>query len=561
MNFKAQHLFSVFIAAIFLMASVNTHAQDIRTTSKEVNDMITFSKSTSSEDGEIYEILPGRSVINPSMEGTPFSDSTTLTTGEYSLQVEDVNDVDSPDSEDAVTSVNITFTASNGQQLLIDDIHIIHKPADQGDHTFFGGVGFNKIMHGNTGIGVPLMPKLMSYITLWGKTDLKDAETDTVVAADRLIHIMTSTDVRNEDKELLTSTEVDSSDYNIRKAHTHVILPPKNMADESDPVPGTDHGFIHMMWEDVNLEEPNRDWGVAYEILPGPAVINPQMSPTPFSNSVSLGSGSYSFKAYDNNAQDSPDSRDSLANVSIHYKRPNGTEYMIDNIQIIHKPEGQGDHPFFGGVGFDKIMHGNTGIGVPLMPKLFARVTLWGKADLKDGEGNVLAEDRLIHIMTGGRVRTDNLMLTTNTQSDESDHSQNETHIILPPKDTQDNPDPVPGTKHGFLHLMFEKASIDSKAAGIFDRELTTKLNTTNYPDPFTRQTTIRYNLPEKSEVTVRIYDMTGQAVHTLIKEQQMAGEHKIRFSPASQNIQGGMYFYRITADNYQGSGKMMFNR
>jgi len=561
MKSKAQLFLNVFISVTFLMTIANTNAQEIRTTSKEEKDMITFSKSTSSTDGDVYEILPGRSVIKPSMKGTPFSDSTTSTTGEYSLHVEDVNDVDSPDSEDSLKSVNITFKGSNGQQYLIDDIDIIHKPADQGDHTFFGGVGLNKIMHGNTGIGVPLMPKLMSYITLWGKTDLKDADTDTVVAADRLIHIMTSTDVRNEERELLTSTEVDSSGYNFRKAHTHVILPPKNMADESDPVPGTAHGFIHMMWEDVNLEEPNRDWTTAYEILPGPAVINPQMSPTPFSNRISLGAGSYSFKAYDNNAQDSPDSQDSLANVNIHYKRPNGTEYMIDDIRIIHKPQGQGDHTFFGGVGYDKIMHGNTGIGVPLMPKLFARVTLWGKADLKDGDGNVLAEDRLIHIMTGGRVRTDDLMLTTNTQSDESDHSQNETHIILPPQDTQGNPDPVAGTKHGFLHLMFEKASIDSTTAGIFDGPEFEDLRTTNYPNPFKNNTTIRYDLPESSQVVLKVYDMTGRKVKTLVNEKQTRGEHRIRFTPSSQDLTGGIYFYRIIAEDFRGEGKMVFEK
>ncbi|MCF8303721.1 MAG: T9SS type A sorting domain-containing protein [Bacteroidales bacterium] len=538
-------------------------AQETRASSKEVEEMITFSKSSSSEDGLVYEILPGPAVIDTSQENTPFSNNTTTSTGAYTLSVADIDDEDSPDSQDSIKNVNITFEASNGQTYLIDNINIIHKPEGQGDHTFFGGVGLNKVMHGNTGIGTGLMPKLMSYITLWGITNLKDAETDTVVASERLIHIMTTTDVRNEALELESSTDVDSSDYDIWKAHTHVILPPKNMQGEMDPVPGTDHGFLHMMWEEVKLEEPNREWNTVYEVLPGPAVINPEMDSTPFSNKVSLGAGEYEYTAVDVDDEDSPESQDSLKEVSIHYKRPNGTEFMIDNINIIHKQAGQGDHTFFGGLGYTKIMHGNTGIGVGLMPKLLSYITMWGIADLKDDEGNVLANDRLIHIMTTGRVRTDSLGLLSNVEEDVSDHSpgMGETHIILPPKNTQGDPDPVPNTRHGFLHLMFEKVNIDSTSTGLFDQRQYEQLATSNYPNPFGEQTTIQYELPEATDVSVQIYDVTGRKIATLVNERQMAGAHKIRFEAEKRDLKGGIYFYRIVTEEYKGEGKMTITR
>ncbi|MGM0498057.1 MAG: hypothetical protein ACQESJ_09085 [Bacteroidota bacterium] len=76
---------------------------------------------------------------------------------------------------------------------------------------------------------------------------------------------------------------------------------------------------------------------------------------------------------------------------------------------------------------------------------------------MKDGEGNVLASDRLVHIMATSRVRDSELNLITNTETDETDHNKREIHIMLPPQDMEGNTSPVPGTGHGFLHLMFEE--------------------------------------------------------------------------------------------------------
>ncbi|MFW6101314.1 MAG: hypothetical protein ACOC90_07995 [Bacteroidota bacterium] len=57
------------------------------------------------------------------------------------------------------------------------------------------------------------------------------------------------------------------------------------------------------------------------------------------------------------------------------------------DIDIIHKRGGSGDHTFFGGVEYSETMYGNTGIGTGLMPRLKLYITLWAKADLKDGQG------------------------------------------------------------------------------------------------------------------------------------------------------------------------------
>ncbi len=430
--------------------------------SADYSDLVTFSGSSSSSSGQVYEVLPGPAVMNPMMNPTPFSDNIEMTEGTFELVVEDNVDTDSPGSTDAVTAVNIEFTANDGQKFKIDQINIIHKPDGAGDHTFYGGVGLNKMMHGDTGIGTNMMPKMLAYITLWGIVDLKDAATGDVVASNRILHLMVASRVRDSNLKMIPEAEMDKSDHDTFMAETHVILIPQDMDGNMSPVPGTDHGFIHMMWENVELTNDSRDWKQVYEILPGPAAINEAMSPTPFSNKVAFGTGSYSFNVLDKTESDALDSEDAVENVNIKYQRPNGEMFVIDNIQIIHKAEGTGDHSYFGGVGLDKEMHGTTGIGTGLMPRMLAYITMWGIADLKDGNGNVIAPDRLVHIMVASRARTSDLELLTDVETDATDQSETqiETHIIVPPLDTEGNMSPVSGTGHGFLHLMFENVSL-----------------------------------------------------------------------------------------------------
>jgi hypothetical protein len=175
------------------------------TSSSSATEQMTASGSSSSEAGAVYEVLPVPAVMNPNMSPTPFSDNISSTPGSYSVNVNDASENDSPSSGDEVTSIEIRFSGSNGTKYLIDNVNVIHKEEGSGDHPFFGGVGLNKTMHGDTGIGTNLMPKMLSYITFWGITDLKNAETGEVIAQDRLIHFMTATRVRDENLMMIAS--------------------------------------------------------------------------------------------------------------------------------------------------------------------------------------------------------------------------------------------------------------------------------------------------------------------------------------------------------------------
>ncbi len=547
-----------------IVLSMSMYAPDaqgqIATSTADYPEIVQFSSSKSAANQMVYEVMPGPSVINPDMDPTPFSNNLNMSSGSYNLTVADLDPEDSMESRDSVSDVSIMFAGNDGRVYKIDKIMIIHKPEGAGDHTFFGGVGLNKIMHGNTGIGTNLMPKMMAYITLWGLVDLKDANTDTVIAANRIIHLMVGTNVRDS-LMLDTNVVVDNSDYNIKNAHTHVILPPLNMAGEMDPIPGTDHGFLHMMFEKPMLMDGNKDWTKVYEVLPGPAVMNPAMNPTPFSDNISIGAGTYSISVIDLDSVDSPDSRDSVISVDIRFERPNGDQFMIDKIMIIHKPEGAGDHTFYGGVGYNKLMHGNTGIGVGLMPKMTAYLTLWGITNLKDGDGNILAENRVIHMMVATRVRTDDLSMIPSGVIDSSDYdpAKRETHVILPPLNMNGDFDPVPGTRHGFLHLMYENVTLETTVLAV--NEVTADdIRSIAYPNPFSGFTTIEYNIVHESDIRLSVYNAAGSVVATLVDKRQSPGNYKAAFNTGG-TLPAGIYFYVLLVDGNPTIGKLSLMR
>jgi hypothetical protein len=77
-----------------------------------------------------------------------------------------------------------------------------------------------------------------------------------------------------------------------------------------------------------------------------------------------------------------------------------------------------------------------------------------------------------------------------------------------------------------------------------------------NYPNPFNPATSIRYSLSANSEVTVKVYDVLGQEVATLVNGFRSAGSHEVSFD-ASQ-LSSGIYFYSLTTQQFSQTKKMM---
>jgi hypothetical protein len=70
-----------------------------------------------------------------------------------------------------------------------------------------------------------------------------------------------------------------------------------------------------------------------------------------------------------------------------------------------------------------------------------------------------------------------------------------------------------------------------------------------NYPNPFNPTTTIRYGLPERSMVTLIVYNTLGQQVAQLASGEMESGYHEVKFDGAK--FASGVYFYRIRAGSF----------
>jgi len=79
-----------------------------------------------------------------------------------------------------------------------------------------------------------------------------------------------------------------------------------------------------------------------------------------------------------------------------------------------------------------------------------------------------------------------------------------------------------------------------------------------NYPNPFNPTTTISYDLPVEADVTLKVYDMLGREITTLIDQRQGAGHHSVQFIP-SQGLSSGAYICTIQAGSFQDRKKMLF--
>jgi hypothetical protein len=77
-----------------------------------------------------------------------------------------------------------------------------------------------------------------------------------------------------------------------------------------------------------------------------------------------------------------------------------------------------------------------------------------------------------------------------------------------------------------------------------------------NYPNPFNPATTIKYQIPEDGFVTIKIYDILGNEVKTLINEQKSKGSYSLMLD--SSDLVSGVYIYRIQVNNFTSAKKMM---
>jgi uncharacterized protein (UPF0218 family) len=77
-----------------------------------------------------------------------------------------------------------------------------------------------------------------------------------------------------------------------------------------------------------------------------------------------------------------------------------------------------------------------------------------------------------------------------------------------------------------------------------------------NYPNPFNPTTTIRYQIPKEGMVTLKVYDILGAEVATLVNEEKIVGRYEVSFD--ASRLASGVYIYRLSVNDFVNVKKMV---
>lgn len=110
------------------------------------------------------------------------------------------------------------------------------------------------------------------------------------------------------------------------------------------------------------------------------------------------------------------------------------------------------------------------------------------------------------------------------------------------------------GWQQNYGHIGLEKKNPD-----FVKNELPNDFELTSYPNPFNPMTTINYQLPKDGTVSIKVYDIIGKEVATLVNEQKSAGYYKIDFD--ASKLTSGVYICSIQANTFNKSIKLLLTK
>lgn len=101
-------------------------------------------------------------------------------------------------------------------------------------------------------------------------------------------------------------------------------------------------------------------------------------------------------------------------------------------------------------------------------------------------------------------------------------------------------------------NLNFTLTDVKERTSGIPESYTISQ----NYPNPFNPTTNINYDIPNESFVNITVYNNLGQEVKSLVNKEQKAGKYVVSFN--ATELSSGIYFYKITANNFVQTKKMI---
>jgi hypothetical protein len=117
-------------------------------------------------------------------------------------------------------------------------------------------------------------------------------------------------------------------------------------------------------------------------------------------------------------------------------------------------------------------------------------------------------------------------------------------------------PDEVRATAFGFGEFIFGSSDNQLSLIQLNEGKPKQYALLQNYPNPFNPTTTISYQLPVASQVSLKVFDVLGREVMTLVNGRQDAGAYNFNFN--ASDLSSGVYFYRLQSGNFVQTKKMM---
>ncbi|MFA5806704.1 MAG: T9SS type A sorting domain-containing protein, partial [Melioribacteraceae bacterium] len=91
------------------------------------------------------------------------------------------------------------------------------------------------------------------------------------------------------------------------------------------------------------------------------------------------------------------------------------------------------------------------------------------------------------------------------------------------------------------------------------DNEIPERINIYNYPNPFNPTTVIGYRLPVAGHVTLRVFDLLGREIVTLVNEEKQAGKYEVKLD--GNGLASGIYFYQLITNKTTETMKMILQK
>ncbi|MBT8387992.1 MAG: T9SS type A sorting domain-containing protein [Ignavibacteria bacterium] len=105
---------------------------------------------------------------------------------------------------------------------------------------------------------------------------------------------------------------------------------------------------------------------------------------------------------------------------------------------------------------------------------------------------------------------------------------------------------------------FYDKGTYSYIVSGVeqFNNVISSYSLSSNYPNPFNPTTTINYEIPQRSFITLKIYDVLGNEVATLVDEEKQTGSYNVELN--ATGLPSGIYIYKFQAGNFVETKKMV---